>query len=621
MMKMEPRRNDPCTCGSGKKYKKCCMKKANVVMLHEVKEERFYQQKFVLVGKIKDFLSKKISVSKQYQLHTEFKRRTQHSLDGNAENQLFDFWLIFFHRFEHDARLIELFLKENSTRLSEEEREMALTWQSLRPKLVQAVEKNDEIITFEDMLTKEQYPVANTKENLPSFGPWFGTIGLLEHFENKFYFNGVRLFRGPDHLVHVAKKIEELQKETNLKHEDIMTDYYPEILAALITGNKPAKQEKSEITQYTLHYKVVDHNTVESFLQSESEFIMDSRTEQYTVCNWVKDWNEYSDNMISGPILMGDVIGTISIDGDQLTYITLDENSTQEFKEIVEQNLNSSAISFIELKTNTKTVPKHIEIKNTLSSMNEDTPQYLALYAKHDVRFDIEKPLPLFENQSILDLLNENRKNEIDTYFKALEYNLYIQAQQEYKNVDITPDFNTIRKEFGLPLSPFVTGEKNRVTSIKKIDSPLKEKKSVVKEEDIPFYELLGFTPATVNNFYSEDFITFFKEKTEGKSDLTLRKYRNCLFDLREIIEEHDVASWDECTEEFWNNVFLVDFANLYEPLSKTVVKDFSSTVKALAKWLVKEKKAAVSLSKVVMKVTKETEEPLLELVEGMKVK
>ena len=26
--KAEPRRNDPCPCGSGKKYKQCCLKKA-----------------------------------------------------------------------------------------------------------------------------------------------------------------------------------------------------------------------------------------------------------------------------------------------------------------------------------------------------------------------------------------------------------------------------------------------------------------------------------------------------------------------------------------------------------------------------------------------------------------
>ena len=67
------------------------MKKENVIQLHAVKEERFYQQKHALVVKVKDFVSKKIPLSKQYQLHTEFKRRTDHTLNEQAEKQFFDF--------------------------------------------------------------------------------------------------------------------------------------------------------------------------------------------------------------------------------------------------------------------------------------------------------------------------------------------------------------------------------------------------------------------------------------------------------------------------------------------------------------------------------------------------
>lgn len=243
----------------------------------------------------------------------------------------------------------------------------------------------------------------------------------------------------------------------------------------------------------------------------------------------------------------------------------------------------------------------------------------MLIYANHDVRLDLDLPLPHLGDKSVRELISEGQTEKVEAYLQQREYNLYTQAQREYGQVEITADFNSVRKELGFPLSPFVTGGAKRETAINEI-TPSASGKSVVKEEDIPVYELLGFTPATVNNFYSEDLVTFFKEKTDGKSDLTLRKYRNCLFDLREILEGHAVDSWDACNEDFWKQVCLKDLPSLYDPLSKTVVRDFISTMKALAKWLVKEEKAS-AISKAVVKVAKDTEEQLIEYVEEQKVK
>ena len=56
-------RNEPCPCGSGKKYKKCCMQKKNVFQLQEFKIERFYQQKNSLVSQLQDFISETFNQS------------------------------------------------------------------------------------------------------------------------------------------------------------------------------------------------------------------------------------------------------------------------------------------------------------------------------------------------------------------------------------------------------------------------------------------------------------------------------------------------------------------------------------------------------------------------------
>ena len=46
---MEVGRNDLCPCGSGKKYKKCCMKNEKVVEIGQLKLNRFFQLKMQLV--------------------------------------------------------------------------------------------------------------------------------------------------------------------------------------------------------------------------------------------------------------------------------------------------------------------------------------------------------------------------------------------------------------------------------------------------------------------------------------------------------------------------------------------------------------------------------------------
>lgn len=615
-MKVEPRRNDPCICGSGKKYKKCCMKKSSVIQLHEVKEERFYQQKHGLTLKVKDFIFKKMSVSQQHKLHSEFKRRTKHSFSSKNDQPFFEFWLIFFHRYENGLRGIEWFISEQGKRLSEDELEMAQNWQTLTPKLVKAVDQDEKSVIFKDMLTNEIFPLAKMKENLhDSVAPWSSTFALIEPFDSLYYFNGVRVVQGPENIEKAINYIKELQKENNLTPEQIMMEYYPEVLAAFNTDRVRENVEKSEITQYINKYQIINQQTLFDILQSEPQFLIDKWEDHLKVSNWVNTWYQYTDNALSESIHIGNVIGTLTIEDDALTYITLEEESIEELQNIFKPDI----IILKDEQQKSVEVLKTVEMKNTVASFPEDAPQYMLIYANHDVRLDLDLPLPHLGDKSVRELISEGQTDKVEAYLQQRENNLYTQAQREFGQIEITADFNSVRKELGLPPSPFVTGGIERETAIKEIESP-NARKSLVKEEDIPVYELLGFTPATVNTFYSEDLVAFFKEKTDGKSDLTLRKYRNCLFDLREILEGHTVDSWDACDEGFWKQVCLKDLPSLYDPMSKTVVKDFMSTIKALTKWLVKEGKASI-ISKAVGNIAKEAEEQLIEYVDGQQVK
>lgn len=48
----EPKRNDPCTCGSGKKFKKCCMNKEYLGPIQELPKKKSDKRLLSLCGMI-----------------------------------------------------------------------------------------------------------------------------------------------------------------------------------------------------------------------------------------------------------------------------------------------------------------------------------------------------------------------------------------------------------------------------------------------------------------------------------------------------------------------------------------------------------------------------------------
>ena len=65
---MEVGRNDLCPCGSGKKYKKCCMKKEKVVEIGQLKLNRFFQLKMQLVENMTNEMATSFSYKERMEI-------------------------------------------------------------------------------------------------------------------------------------------------------------------------------------------------------------------------------------------------------------------------------------------------------------------------------------------------------------------------------------------------------------------------------------------------------------------------------------------------------------------------------------------------------------------------
>src|SRR5699024_7549775 len=88
-------RNDPCPCGSGKKYKKCCLNKEEAAVKKEAKKDKFQQLKQSLFIKLKSYLDEHVSFEQKQQLRYSFKQRTKGLISKDEEEGFFTFWLYF----------------------------------------------------------------------------------------------------------------------------------------------------------------------------------------------------------------------------------------------------------------------------------------------------------------------------------------------------------------------------------------------------------------------------------------------------------------------------------------------------------------------------------------------
>lgn len=582
MNEVKVNRNDPCPCGSGKKYKKCCLKKEESLQLVQHQRDQYYQTQQVLVNQLHNFIFEKITYSESIQLQSQFTKRTNRTLSKDIEQSFFRNWLYYFYRFENGLRGIEWFYNENEKRLTDDERELAESWTLIPPRLLQLVDKTSDVFVFEDMLTNEQFPMSNDKENMPQFSPWLSTLSMIHKFQGQFFFQGLRPIIGPETMYEAIEKVKEYQLETKQSYEQILMEFFPEILTILL--KEKSEDEAGTHLEYTLSYHVENETNVNEHLRNQDQLHIDKWNENEKKLSWYGNWRAYTDSELEKPVKVVDVYGTITLTNNQLQIHSMDKARVNEMKDMllgIEQELE-----FIDEKEEEVTTVG-LRVKNMVVSIEQDTPRYFALYAQQELDHEIDVPVPMFDHLSIRQLVKNDREDDALTWLKQAEYMMYHTILHQFGMVEITADFNTVRKELGLSLSPFVTGGDKRKSNYEDIEPEKTE--SQVLEDDIPFLEDLGFTPQSADTFYVTDMLHFYKEKAVGKSESTIRKYRNSLSDLREILEEKSAISWEQCNVDIWEEVMMDNYFTLNPDCTKTARRDFISTVKAFLKWLEQE--------------------------------
>ena len=234
-------RNDPCPCGSGKKYKKCCMVKDQAAHVKQIKVERFFQLKNQLV----DALTNRFFSSYTREELLNFKQEFDQRVKMEVHEAFFQHWLIFFHRDQNGLRGIERFNKEVN-HPTPTMKEIAENWERQVPRLFQQVDEFDDGVIVEDLFSKEKLHMPYC-ETMPKSNPGKGGFCIIEPFDGDYYMNGVAMIVAPEQVNQAYRYIENIIEETKQPYEIVAQEYYPEILQALLT--KPSSPElEPEVT-------------------------------------------------------------------------------------------------------------------------------------------------------------------------------------------------------------------------------------------------------------------------------------------------------------------------------------------------------------------------------------
>jgi hypothetical protein len=597
---MEVGRNDLCPCGSGKKYKKCCMKKEKVVEIGQLKVDRFFKMKMQLVESMSDEVFATLS-SEMRALKKEFEQRVKVSV----QEPFFLHWLLFFHRDSQGMRGIERYVQNRSKRNEPELRELAAKWVKLSPRLIQQVDYDEKGVFVEDLFSKEQFHMPYC-ETMPEWTPWAGTFCMLEEFEGGYYINGMAISVAPSQVMQAYDLLEQKSFDQG--------DLYPEILQALLT-KRDLTQNQAEINRTELHYMVQDMGAVAQSFNESGHFRIDEWKDGSGKGSLLKDAYRYEDNLAPGSVRLAEVEGTITIDKSELVFSSIHEKGLAAFKQIMSQIKD---VKLVEEKIDKIVAPREIQPIVYSIYLEQGVPQEFASLAQQvKILLETDEPLPLFDGRTPEEMVVEGQMDKLEQWIRQAEYMSYLHLKRT-GHVKATADFNAVRRKLGLPLSPFVTLREKRQTSFT-LELPIQEaapervRESSLEDRDFQLMEEMGIPFEEADQFYVKDLLEFFREKAVGKSQSTYYKYRLGLLSIGSIISQENPSSWSDITRNDWEKWISFSYLALNMDATMSQVKGFMTVIKGLMAQI--DEKYGTKHTPVIRKLIKEIEPPILAAV------
>ncbi|KMY60891.1 SEC-C metal-binding domain-containing protein [Geobacillus sp. FSL K6-0789] len=590
-------RNDPCPCGSGKKYKKCCMNKAMEEEAKRARQHRFFEQKYELSQQVHRFLEEALSYAEQRAIKHAFRQAVREMKHSEMLEPLETLWYLFVHRFPNGMRGVEWFRREKGRRLSLELRNMLDRWVRLVPRLVQFVDRGEDGGTAVDRLTGETLFLPFS-ETMPDVVPWGGMFAFLEPFDGGHYIQGAASIVGPDGVKKAEERMRSLLQETNMPYEELAFSRFLDIVDACHSASSLQERGTEAVEQWTVVYDMPDARNALRQLERHGIVIVDEETDEAVKGSLRGVTYEYCDDLASSPIYLNELAGFVEGQGRTMTLSTFDADAERVLTKTLEaMGLPATVVS---RSAKTHLVPKGVKLLSYDVQLPPGEPSYMALVANSAVMLEQTLHVPHEEwgGRSVHELAMSGEQETVEQWLRAYEYHAFELLRQEGSPVMV--DTNSIRSRYGLPLSPFVTPKIKRTTSVQ-----------VLQRLDEGGYFAM---PAEWKmRFFGADLVRFYQEKTEGKSEATKAKYRLGVTAVGHYLQTTPLSSWDALEARHWQQCLAFHYVMFSPDISINQAKQVLSGVQAFTKWL--DGRYRTSHARVVRQLVTELQEPLLKAV------
>ena len=222
-------RNEPCPCGSGKKYKKCCGAKEAVSITHVIESEIDELQKKLLHFALNHFEEEIFNGFEEYQDYFDIEE---------DERQFYEFvytiWFSLFHSLEDGETILEHFITAEVGKIKRPKLKQILqSWTEARTIAGEIIHVESNSLIVADGFSAEKYEVILINKQKPfQAGSFF--IGFLLPFDQKYVF-----FPAPFDLpeLPLVQGIDYIKQKSliagNQSPQEFLTEFFMEIMKDL----------------------------------------------------------------------------------------------------------------------------------------------------------------------------------------------------------------------------------------------------------------------------------------------------------------------------------------------------------------------------------------------------
>jgi len=340
-------RNDPCPCGSGKKYKKCCLEKDKA-------QRRYNDAKQNLLSKLVDFFHEDRFIEQADELTANYI-----AIIGvdDAEELVEDEYVQFLNvglfdaPMEGNKRLVEIFYEEEGEHLPPQEREILENMLDMTIGIyeVQAYEQGKGFLV-ENLMEKERFHVVVDEEGMQVIKKWDIVIARISKigYENQIVGAAVVLPNETKNqlLEFVYAWLADYRKDNKKASiKEFLRNCAMEVLASAKDVSYLRRQNRvivnrdgDRVEMCSARYSINNISFIKQALESHPNIQLESSQKDRCTLSWIADTP-----FKEAGVLQRTILGTITLEKDSLLLQTNSRNRLEKGKQLIQKLLGIAA--------------------------------------------------------------------------------------------------------------------------------------------------------------------------------------------------------------------------------------------------------------------------------------